>query len=158
MCGAARCYGLCFWTTKAADRLLFCKKQVLLDSYSYYKTKEAASMLTVDRSKNQERSPWSTRFSIKLTSEGFCELKIPAMQVSVNLQSSNRAIFLIACLESTVESSAAWFSQISHRFSVYLKKISLLRSSPRAHDHVKQNSVQLQHTVAKFYGKVEQRC
>ena len=57
---------------------------------------------------NRETRSMIDIFIHKLTSEDLNEVKIPEMQVSTKLQSSNRAIFSLARLESTVALRVAW--------------------------------------------------
>ena len=71
----------------------------------------------------ERRGPRSTCLFIKLTSEDLNELKIPEMQVSTKLQSSNRAIFSLAHLEAPLPFEQHGFSRFSRRqCGVYLEK------------------------------------
>ena len=76
------------------------------------------------------------------------------MQVSTKLKSSNRAIFSLARLESTVARRAAWifpfFSAVWHLFI----KIVLLRYSPRVGDRIELEDVQIRRAMAKFYAQM----
>ena len=76
------------------------------------------------------------------------------MQVSTKLQSSNRAIFSLARLESTVARRAAWIFPFFSAVWRLFRKIVLLRYSPRVGDRVELKDVQIQHAMAKFYAKM----
>ena len=91
---------------------------------------------------------------IKLGGKDFCELKIPEMQVSIKLQSNNRAIFSLARLESTVALRAAWIFPFFSAVWRLFRKIVLLRYSPRVDDRVELKDVKIQCAMAKFYAKM----
>ena len=73
------------------------------------------------------------------------------MQVSTRLKSSNRAIFSLACPESTVARRTAWTPPFFSAVWRLFRKIVLLRYSPRVGDRVELKDVQIQHATAKFY-------
>ena len=76
------------------------------------------------------------------------------MQVSTKLQTSNRAIFLLARLESTIARRAAWIFPFFSAVWRLFRKIVLLRYSPRVGDRVELEDVQIQRVMAKFYAKM----
>ena len=76
------------------------------------------------------------------------------MQVSTKLKSSNRAIFSLARLESTVAHRAAWISPVLSAVWHLFRKIALLRYSPRVGDRVELEDVQIQRVMAKFYAQM----
>ena len=76
------------------------------------------------------------------------------MQVSIKLQSNNRAIFSLARLESTVALRAAWIFPFFSAVWRLFRKIVLLRYSPRVDDRVELKDIQIQCAMAKFYAKM----
>ena len=78
---------------------------------------------------------------IKLTSEDLNELKVSVMQVSTKLQSSNRAIFSLARLESTVALQAAWIFPFFSAVWRLFRKIVLLRYSPHVGDRIELKDI-----------------
>ena len=76
------------------------------------------------------------------------------MQVSTKLQTSNRAIFSLARLESTFARRAAWIFPFFSAVWRLFRKIVLLRYSPRVDDRVELEDVQIQCVMVKFYAKM----